>query len=295
MCALAQNRQSILNGLKENSVIRTAQNAVRTAWLDGIYASSFTILRVKRSFMTTLWWGNYRKWNEAKTDIFLFSKTVSCIALPIKKKESSLGTTLFWRFQTSHLLFKTQPELHFRHNQCAGFWNSTNQSQHPWSCKVHPLVRNWATFLGFIFYNKWSDVFPGWRKFGGSYRRLNFMQTCKCVYSLLSVRCDRSLSVFCPLMFRALFIPSHTTKYLHSPTFVLNCVMFMFRGGGLGNSVFFFLSYSLNDTCMWRKLLYRCRRFMKKVFKYITEIALAYGLFEPLLILHEKYKGSKTQ
>ena len=36
----------------------------------------------------------------------------------------------------------------------------------------------------------------------------------------------------------------HTAKHLHSGTFVLNCVMFMFWGGGLGNSVFFF-SYSI--------------------------------------------------
>ena len=31
----------------------------------------------------------------------------------------------------------------------------------------------------------------------------------------------------------------HTTKHLHSGTFVLNCVMFMFRSGGLGNRCFF--------------------------------------------------------
>ncbi len=32
---------------------------------------------------------------------------------------------------------------------------------------------------------------------------------------------------------------SHTTKHLHSGTFVLNGVMFMFRSGGLGNGCFF--------------------------------------------------------
>ncbi len=32
---------------------------------------------------------------------------------------------------------------------------------------------------------------------------------------------------------------NHTTKHLHSGTFVLNCVMFIFRSGGLGNSCFF--------------------------------------------------------
>ncbi len=31
----------------------------------------------------------------------------------------------------------------------------------------------------------------------------------------------------------------HTTKHLHSGTFVFNCVMFMFRSKGLGNSVSF--------------------------------------------------------
>ena len=35
------------------------------------------------------------------------------------------------------------------------------------------------------------------------------------------------------------FQSDHTTKHLHSGTFVLNCVMFMFRSGGLGNNVFF--------------------------------------------------------
>ena len=32
--------------------------------------------------------------------------------------------------------------------------------------------------------------------------------------------------------------PKHTTKHLHSVTFVLHCVMFMVRKGCLGNSVF---------------------------------------------------------
>ncbi len=36
----------------------------------------------------------------------------------------------------------------------------------------------------------------------------------------------------------------HTTRHLHSGTIVLNCVMFMFRSWGLGNSVCF-LSYSM--------------------------------------------------
>ena len=31
--------------------------------------------------------------------------------------------------------------------------------------------------------------------------------------------------------------PRHTTKHLHSGIFVLNCGMFIFRSGGLGNSV----------------------------------------------------------
>ncbi len=32
---------------------------------------------------------------------------------------------------------------------------------------------------------------------------------------------------------------NHTTKHLHSTTFVLNRVMFMFQSGGLGNGCFF--------------------------------------------------------
>ncbi len=56
--------------------------------------------------------------------------------------------------------------------------------------------------------------------------------------------------------------------HLHSRTFVLNCVMFMLRSGGLGNSVFSLVT-QLWDNILGTQL-YLCRRFMNKVFKYVT-------------------------
>ena len=41
----------------------------------------------------------------------------------------------------------------------------------------------------------------------------------------------------------------HTTKHLHSETFVLNWVRFMFRGGGLGKCFFSLVTLSL--TTIW--------------------------------------------
>ena len=44
----------------------------------------------------------------------------------------------------------------------------------------------------------------------------------------------------------------------------------------------FFSLVTLSLNNVRGNLLYRCRRFMKKVYKYTTEIALAYGVLEPL-------------
>ncbi len=58
-------------------------------------------------------------------------------------------------------------------------------------------------------------------------------------------------------------------------------------------TVFFSLvTLSLNN--IWGNLLYRCRRFVKKVFKYVTEIALAYWVLEPLHFSCKIDKGSKN-
>ncbi len=45
----------------------------------------------------------------------------------------------------------------------------------------------------------------------------------------------------------------HTTKHLHSGTFVLHCVMFMFRSGGLGKSCFFPCKIIINMTFLKKK------------------------------------------
>ncbi len=48
--------------------------------------------------------------------------------------------------------------------------------------------------------------------------------------------------------------PGHTTKHLHSGTFVFNCVMFMFQSRGLGNNVFSIVSLSLNDDGLLKNI-----------------------------------------
>ncbi len=69
--------------------------------------------------------------------------------------------------------------------------------------------------------------------------------TMKCLMSrqltIIRKKMKDSPALYLPIihLFFIFFPCDHTTKQLHSGTFVLNRVMFMFRSGGLGNSCFF--------------------------------------------------------